>query len=328
MTYRILSLDGGNGGKAGVFLSTLERRAEVLGFSVLRQMDLFAGTSNGAVNALLLAWFDDPVLAFEAVLRFDDEVRESQTPWSIAGTVLGNNAAMTTGRIKAFCDEVFGAGAILADVKRPVLVNTVQLDNALSDGQRSWLPRTFSNFPGDLGRVELIADVVLRTMAMPLQYPIYQSGAQTGPAYVDGAVASNNPALTAITSALAQQKALEDIALLSIGTPRNLAGQSRYLSPGLSEGSADWGYRQWLLDPFNPLVLVDLFLQAGAAATSAQCAQLLGSRFRRVDPPVFTGPAWDAPETNAVLDTTVDWLNAHGWNDPAAAVKAPAAPVS
>ncbi|MDI4663601.1 patatin-like phospholipase family protein [Xanthobacter autotrophicus] len=325
MTYRILSLDGGNGGKAGVFLSTLERRADVLGFSVLGQIDLFAGTSNGAVNALLMAWFDDPVLAFEAVLRFDDEVRESQTPWSIAGTVMGNNAAMTTGRIKAFCDDVFGPGAILADVKRPVMVSTVQLDNALVDAQRSWSPRTFTNFAGDIGRVELIVDVVLRTMAMPLQYPIYQGGTESGPAYVDGAVASNNPAMTALAAALGQGRKLEDIALLSIGTPRNLAGQSRYLAPRLSEGSADWGYRQWLLDPFNPLVLVDLFLQSGATATSAQCAQLLGARFQRVDPPVFTGPAWDAPESNVVLDATVDWLKAQGWEHPAPA-KAPAAP--
>lgn len=319
MTYRILSLDGGNGGKAGVFLSTLERRAEVLGFSALRQVDLFAGTSTGAVNALLLAWFEDPILAFEAVLRFDDEVREGQTPWSIAGTVLGNNAAMSTARIKQFCDDVFGIGATLADVKRPVVITTVQLDDELSPDERSWKPRTFTNLPGDIGRVELIVDVVLRTMAMPLQYPLYQGSTESGPAYVDGAVASNNPALTALTTALAQQKRLGDISLLSIGSPRNLAGKTRYLAPTLSAGSADWGYRQWMLDPFKPLVLMDLFLQAGAAATNAHCAQLLGARFQRVDPPVFTGPVWDAPEANVVLDSTVEWLTGHGWKVPAAA---------
>jgi hypothetical protein len=255
----------------------------------------------------------DPVRAFEAILRFDDDVREGQTPWSVAGTVLGNNAALSPTRITQFCNEIFGPGTTLADIKRPVLVTTVQLDDELAGDNRSWRPRSFTNLPGDVGRVELIVDVVQRSMATPLQYPIYQGGAGTGPAYVDGAVAANNPAMMALASALADKKKLNEIAMLSVGSPRNLAGQSRYLAPPLSNGTADWGYRQWLLDPFNPLVLIDLFLQAGVAAVNEQCAQLLGSRFQRVDPPVFSGPAWDAPESNLAIDSTIEWLEKNGW---------------
>ncbi|GGC48536.1 putative sporulation hydrolase CotR [Chelatococcus reniformis] len=321
-----MSLDGGNGEKAGVFLSTLERRTEATGYSFVRDVDLFVGTGSGAVNALLLAWFDDPIRAFEAMLRFDDEAREGQTPWSMAGTVLGSNAALSAKSLVAFCDEVFGAGTTLADIKRPVLVSTVQLDDELDIDNRRWKPRTFSNAAGDVGRVELIVDVVLRTMAMPLQYPAYQGGAGTGPVYVDGAVVANNPAMLALTAALADKKKLPDISVLSVGTPRNLAGTARHLAPALADGMANWGYRQWMLDPFNPLVLIDLFLQAGAQAVSDQCEQLLGDRFLRVDPPVFVGPAWDAPDGNVAVDLTMEWLEKNGWK-PAKppAAKAPAA---
>ncbi len=68
-----------------------------------------------------------------------------------------------------------------------------------------------------------------------------------------------------------------------------------------------------MLDPFNPLVLIDLFLQAGAAAATAQCSQLLGGHFLRVEPSAFAGPAWDAPDTDDAVERTMEWLGRSGW---------------
>jgi len=318
MTYRIMSFDGGDIGRAGVFLSSLERRVEALGSSVVKNTDLYVGTSAGAVAAILLAWHSDPVLAFEGLLRFDDEVRvqgmAGQSPWSVTGTFLGTNAALCQDKIRRFCDDTFGEGAKLSDLKRSVLVTAVQLDDGSSVAEhRSWRPRLFTNLPADPSGDELLADVILRTTAMPIQYPIYQGSQGIGPGYVDGGVAANNPAMMALTHVL-PSRMLKDIALLSIGSPRNVLGKRTFLAPDLKDGAANWGYRQWLLDPFDPMILLDLFLQSGVAAVNAQCQQLLGAAYLRIDPPAVTGPIWNSQGTNEMVDLTVEWLGSIGWN--------------
>ncbi|MEM8663521.1 MAG: patatin-like phospholipase family protein [Pseudomonadota bacterium] len=326
MTYRILSMDGGNAGRAGVFLSGIERRAEALEKTFLANVNLFAGTSSGAVNAMLLAWFEDPVVALEAILRFEDEVRNQgpSNPLAVAGTLFGTNAAMPADKIKAFCDETFGEAAILSDLPRPVLIPAFQLDaldahvavDATGDEavvpHRRWSTRLFTNMPGDPAASDLIADVAIRTMAMPIQYPIHQSITGIGPGYVDGGVFANNPAMAALTHSLASQK-LDDISVLSLGVPRNLTGDRTHLSPDLHNGSADWGYRQWLLDPMNPLLLMDLFIQAGADAVNTQCGQLLGTRYLRVEPEVFEGAFWDRTDVTTELDANFNWLMSQSW---------------
>lgn len=326
MTYRILSMDGGNSGRAGVFLSSIERRAESLGKSFLGNADLLAGTSAGGVNALLLAWYEDPVVALEAILRFEDEVRDPGPagPFAVAGTLLGTNAALGQDRIRAFCDETFGEAAILADLKRPVLIPAFQLDSAdahvVSGGStgasavsdRRWSTRLFTNLPGDPAGSDLIADVVLRTMAMPIQYPIHQSLTGIGPGYVDGGVFANNPAMMAVAHSLASHK-LDTITVLSLGNPRSLAGDRTHLEPDLRDGVADWGYRQWMLDPMNPLLLVDLFVQAGVDAVNYQCRQLLGSRYLRIEPHVFEGAFWDQTDVTTELDAHFEALTRLSW---------------
>ena len=326
MTYRILAMDGGNAGRAGVFLSDIERRAETLGKTFLKDVDLFAGTSSGAMNAMLLAWFEDPVVALEAILRFEDEVRNQgpSGPIELAGMLMGTSAAMNQSKIKAFCDETFGEAALLSDLKRPVLIPAFQLDAIDTHIEitrpgteavlphRRWSTRVFTNMPGDPGASELIVDVALRTMAMPIQYPIHQSVTGIGPGYVDGGIFANNPAMMALTHSLTQQD-LADITVLSLGVPRNLSGDRTHLEPDLRDGSADWGYRQWMLDPINPLMLMDLFIQAGVDAVNTQARQLLGARYVRIEPKVYEGAFWDRTDVTTELDTNFDVLTSLSW---------------
>ncbi len=320
MTYRILSLDGGAADQAGAFLSLVERRAEGLSQSLIGSADLFTGTSTGGVAALLFAFYDDPVVALEALLRFHDEVCTQEMPGSsplgFAGLLAGFNPAHDQSRMRAFCASVFGEGMPLSALRRNVLVWTFQLDGDPSLPVRKWHPRAFGNFAGDLSGNELIMDVVLRTMGMPIEYPVHQSVTRTGPGFVDGAIATNNPAALTVANALGHHT-LEELQVLSIGRPRNLAGKANFLDIASDpDGSANWGYRQWLLDMNNPLLLIDMFLQAGAEVATYQCRKLLGSRFHRVEPDIPNTAAWDSPDMAEIVDLVMDWLGSGGWFAP------------
>jgi hypothetical protein len=145
--------------------------------------------------------------------------------------------------------------------------------------------------------------------------------------YVDGGLVANNPAMIALTSTVATLvcgtadrprmspgKALSSIHLLSVGTGRNLVGKAQYLAPEFTDGSAAWGYRQWILDPSNPLVLIDAFLQAGNEAVSWQCNILMGaSHFHRLNVPLKHMCVINDPETEALVTDSANWLNTTGW---------------
>ncbi len=326
MTYRVLSLDGGAADQTGAFLSLVERRAEGLSQSLIGSADLFTGTSTGGVAALLFAFYDDPVVALEALLRFHDEVCKQgiagSSPLGLAGLLTGFTPAHDQSGIRAFCASVFGERTPLSALRKNVLIWTFQLDGDPTLPVRQWHPRAFGNFAGDLSGNELIMDVVLRTMGMPIEYPVHQSVAGTGPSFVDGAVATNNPAALTVAHALGHHT-LEELQVLSIGRPRNLAGKANFLEIAANpDGSANWGYRQWLLDVGKPLLLIDMFLQAGAEVATYQCRKLLGSRFHRIEPSIPSTEAWDSPDMSEIVDVVMDWLDSGGWFVPQGATVA------
>jgi hypothetical protein len=176
---------------------------------------------------------------------------------------------------------------------------------------------------------ERIVDVAMRTSAAPLELPIYQSahGGTERSGYVDGGLVANNPAMIALTSTIASLvcgtadrprmspgKALSSIHLISVGTGRNLVGHAQFLAPQFTNGSACWGYRQWLLDPTNPLVLIDAFLQAGNDAVTWECNILMGaSHFHRLNVPLTRMCVIGDPETEALVAESANWLTTTGW---------------
>jgi hypothetical protein len=102
--------------------------------------------------------------------------------------------------------------------------------------------------------------------------------------------------------------------MLSVGTGRNLVGNAQYLAPEFTDGSAAWGYHQWLLDPSNPLVLIDAFLNAGNEAVSWQCNILMGeSHFHRLNVPLKRMCVINDPETEALVADSAKWLNTTTW---------------
>ncbi len=264
-------------------------------------------------------------------------------------TILGVGEAVAGWRslflndiLKQFLIKYFGESKTLKSLKRGVVIVTFELDNRKLGIDRSWTPRLFTNLPytppgahGTMKKAsqpdmdERIVDLAMRTSAAPLELPIYQSmqGCSDKSGYVDGGLVANNPAMIALASiigtlaggttrhaAQAPAKSLSQIHLLSVGTGRNLVGTAQFLNPEFNEGSAAWGYRQWLLDPTNPLVLIDAFLQAGSGAVTWECGIFLGERhFHRLDVPLRHMCVPGDPETEARVKSASEWLDTTVW---------------
>lgn len=242
--------------------------------------------------------------------------------------------------MKDFLTRYFKDFPTLADLKKRVIIVSFKLDNEKQGIDRSWEPRLFTNLPYQRTKEKdpvrsasetlNTVDIAMRTSAIPLGLPIYQSSDGTGPGYTDGALVANNPAmiaLAAIVGTLSQgtvdlppvppTESLKDIHLLSVGTGRNLVGTAQFLDPEFTNGSASWGYRQWLLDPKNLLVLIDAFLQGGNESVAFQCDRLLGEQnFHRLNVPLTNMLVPSDPVTAARVVATSRWLDSSGWFKP------------
>lgn len=104
-------------------------------------------------------------------------------------------------------------------------------------------------------------DVVIRSSAAPVYFPVYQG-------YVDGGVAAINPSTCALAQAF--HEGFLDIRLLSLGTGNN----PRWLDAQ----DEDWGIAQWGLN------LVNMVMDGGGEVADYQCRQILRDQYFRMQP--------------------------------------------
>src|SRR5262249_35502131 len=145
--YHILSIDGG--GIRGLLSAILLERLEAAVPGFLAKVDLFAGTSTGAILALGLACGVTPTQA--------RGLYEERGPEVFADSVLDNvrdlgnalGAQYSNGNLKKVLGDYFGART-LADIPHKVLISAFDLDNGPANPAplRTWKPKFFHNFPG------------------------------------------------------------------------------------------------------------------------------------------------------------------------------------
>jgi hypothetical protein len=236
----------------------------------------------------------------------------------LALAAVGVTSLFNSFDLRQFFIGYFGADTRLGDLRKKVSITAFQLDNGEPPPLRSWKPKVYHNFPRASGIEpdldELVVDVALRTAAAPVEEPIYQGMAGTGPGFVDGGVVANNPAMIGLAQALATGVQLQDVLLFSVSTGRNLVTDIRYLAPAFAGGVAPWGYGQWLLDPRHPLALVEMLLEASTDAVVFQTELLLGEdRAHRLSPPLANFQVPNDPLTSALVDASVAFLETSGW---------------
>jgi len=339
MVYRILSMDGGNGMNTATLLQGLET---ILGSDTgmkgyLDDVGLFAGTSDGGLNALYLAMNESPTASLANIQSFWSGVNKAMfinaiSPASVVLGLAGVSALSSSAALEQYFISFFGSTTTLGDLKQKVLIVSFQLDNEDPLHQR-WTPKFFKNFgpPGENDSDLLLVDVALRTTAFPILRPIFQAVSQTGSGYVDGAVVANQPSMCALAhtfkvldSELGRRTTPDDVMLLSLGTGANPVGAPTYLSPKMDDGFANWGYFQWLTNPQSPLTLVNLILQSNDLTVDYQCGCILRERYHRVNPDAEHDLIPDDEATQIQLKAGATWIREIGWQEPTAPPPAPA----
>lgn len=262
MAHLILSLDGG--GIRGVLTARLIERLEAKK-PFLHKVELFAGTSTGAILALALAQGMTPK---QLVALYIDHGDEIFAPRDLVDTVSGPvdellRANYSLDELQKILSTYFD-GRTLGDLPKRVLVPSFDLDNeARPPAARHWKPKFFHNYdsPGN-DRGESMVDVALRSCAAPTFFPSHQG-------YIDGGVVANSPATCALAQAIREGAQLADIRLLSLGTGFN---------PKVLRGNKlDWGKTQWLAE------IVTLLMDGMPGVVDFQCQQLLHERYHRLD---------------------------------------------
>jgi patatin-like phospholipase/acyl hydrolase len=307
--FRILSLDGG-GVRAIMHTILLKRLCEICP-NFLDQVDLFAGTSAGAIVASALVTELPPD---ETIPLYEQEIGILFKEGFSRRVISFDNAigsAYDNTQLKEFLSSKFGKTK-LADLKKKIFIPSFHLDcthikedNQPISSSTRWSPEFFHNLPNSKNSNELLSEVVLRTTAAPTYFPIYQ-------AYIDGGVVANNPSLCAVSTTLASKICqLDDIVVLSLSTGSNPKG-----IPTSSLGNGNWGLFEW-----GPHI-VDLLLDSSTESIDYQSRCILNERYHRLDPLLPNEIGLD--DASAIkqlkdfaekvdLSSTLEWIEKY-WN--------------
>lgn len=311
--YRIVSLDGG-GIRTLISLGILKRlEQERPGF--LSEVHLLAGTSAGALSALIIAAARDPVEGLEQARNVWFSPGLFDIPLTNQlGALIGQKALTPNEPMARALTQILG-DKTLGHLQRHVIIPAFQVDDRNPDEDlRGWRPRVFHNLPGDkfVKKGEFLVDLAMRSSAMPVISPLYQG-------YVDGGLFANNPTLAAVAQALyAKVTTREDLLVLSLGT-----GDSVDYLEGYNE---DWGWSKWMMDAKQPMAFVNASIEANVEAIEFQTQMLLppGSNLR-VDPLVPFNLGSSVEQQVATMDRVVKrfdlskalaWVDESGWMPP------------
>jgi patatin-like phospholipase/acyl hydrolase len=268
LRFQILSLSGG--GYLGLYtisvLSELERH---FGRPIASCFDLLAGTSVGGIIALGLA-----------AEKSADQIK---TVFEQNGPAIFSSRRAPKTRVGEFADffrsfrsakyqskvlrqtivEILGDETLMADLKHPVIIPTVNLTKG-----RPQMFKTDHHPDFKIDYQRRLADVALATSAAPTYFPIATIGDEL---FADGGLFANSPDLVALHEAEHFfRKNVEDVFILSVGTTTSKFSFSH--TRGLNLGTLAWAR---LLPP--------VLLSSQQLDVDYILRHKLGARYLRVD---------------------------------------------
>lgn len=314
--YRILSLDGG--GIRGVLAARIVKRIVELHPDFLDKVDLFAGTSTGAILAAGLATGRTPQEMVDLYIEHGRSIFKKKACW------WPHFLCSKYTRVRR--EKVFGKyfdGHSLKSVRddnaKALFISSFLLDSE-EDPERSkrkprmWKAKFFHNLPGlpetpvfnDLAITELL----MRSSAAPTFFPIHRY-------YVDGGVVANNPSLCAYAEVRNWQKkqlnqfpgkVLPEISVLRVSTGR--------LPKHLRKEFDAWGIIKW----GKPLL--EIMTSAASDLANYQCKELLEDRYFSIDPLLPRSIGLDdvsaipelVPDDNTIDEAALDRFVTDHWS--------------
>ena len=269
--FRVLSIDGG--GIKGIFaVSFLSAIEAITGKRVADHFDLIAGTSTGGIIALGLGLGYTPaeLLAFyrdEGKAIFPDEGTLSRAARWTRHLL---RVAYSPRALEAALRNRFGSRRLGESTRRLVIPAFDAVRGDVHVYKTAHHPRLKTDY-----RVEAW-QVAMATASAPTYFPCYATA--EGSSLIDGGVWANNPAMVALTEAVAVLKVpLDSISMLSIGT--TVAPVSVGRTRRTSGGRLLWAS-----------TAPALLLHGQSLAASNQTELILGrERFLRINPVVQPG---------------------------------------
>ena len=268
----ILSIDGG-GARGVIPVNVLYSMEAEAGIDVRESFDFFAGVSTGALVAVYCAKAPGS-MEFLAKHSYASENMSRIFDKSVWDRMLGRmqNQPKYDGVNKLKYFEEMAGDTRINDIKdKHLLILAYDFIN------RELI--TFKNNRGhDANYNPTLCEICDAATAAPTMYPPVSTSGDYRRWLVDGALATNDPSLCAITESLAMGYAIDDIWMLSLSTGRPVHDLSQKQQDRIGEASREWGIIGWLTNG-----LLDHMLSASSSVSAHQCRQLLGDRYLRVD---------------------------------------------
>jgi len=273
--YTIIAFNGG--GIRGLMSNRIIVRLVEAFPELLENTVMFAGTS---VGAGLAAHFANGGKATEIGQWLDNDV--AKKIFAHPGSDTRKPAFSSVPFVAA--QELLYGHKTLGELKKKVVLTSFQVA-----GGKPWTPVLFNNLTAE-GAQTRIVDAVVGSGSMPGMF-----GSHNG--YIDGAFVNHDPTLAAIAFAIQDGAALEDIALLDVGT-----GFMAQSIPA-DQDTAQWGTDQWqtfgreyperlppLLINGTPSPILNVSLSGTSTNTIAIIAEMMlgKDRFVNVNPTLDT----------------------------------------
>lgn len=262
--FKILAFDGG--GIKGALSIEILNRIILKHPNFLNEIDLFAGTSTGAIIASFLA---KGVPLEDLSKLYSKPIAKSIFSSSKLNLIKPKFSNKT---LKNILSNYFDDNFKISDFQRYIFIPAFYLGD---NSQNSWEPVFFNNLSNNSTCNFLAKDAILASSAAPTYFPSYKN-------YIDGGVIANSPTAISLMTTLSSipKYNMEDIVLLSIGT-----GNSPEKIMGKTE---KWGIAQWSFHPFSKMKspLLALLMDGMSDLEDMYCKTFLKNNYFRINPTV------------------------------------------
>ena len=262
--FKILSFDGG-GVKGALSIEILIRLVNKFP-NLLNEVDLFTGTSTGAIIAAFLA---KGIPLKELNNLYTTKIAKdifSPSKLNLIRPKFNNNS------LKELINNYFQEDFKISDFKKYIFIPAFYLGDK---EKNSWEPVFFNNLSINSTNNFIARDAILASAAAPTYFPSHKN-------YIDGGVIANSPTAISILSTLSSfpKYKIEDIVLLSIGTgnsPEKIIGKTE-----------NWGILQWSFHPFSKMKspLLALLMDGMSDLEDMYCKEFLKNNYFRINPRV------------------------------------------
>ncbi len=271
----ILSLTGG-GIREVIPLEVLLQLKSQTAFDPNRDIDIYAGTSAGAIAAALLAAGMDVEKVMDAFQTLSKTVFSDPQPDKTSPKY--NIDTLKNELILLFTSLGYQEDITLDNLPYPVIIGTTRLDDP---EKNRFSPAIISSLNEEDRHIKVI-DAILRSIAAPIYFASYQG-------HVDGGLSGlKDPSLIAL--ALAGQD--RHLSLLALGTG--------YTPDVINQKNPNWGFIQWATK------LLPLYEGCVNQTPQRLCQSYLAENFLHIDFPFSDLPDLDNYQAIPQLIEQVD----------------------